>query len=190
MVLFISISTDVFLLFLFGWFCCLRSILWRVLAYFPLITGLFHNGTCTSVYSRNTRVINFVNWILIYFIQIIYSLHSCYTLLRLICDDITNGQEAVPIPATNLVDDPPVPPPPGKLSSWFLFDFPAVLVNRVLVFLYTLFFPYISNHWVHVLVFLLCLVLGYTFTVCNHYHGSLWLHFKLFGSRCELFLLF
>lgn len=31
----------------------------------------------------------------------------------LICDDITNGQEAVPIPATNLVDDPPVPPPPG-----------------------------------------------------------------------------
>ncbi|RHN52047.1 putative histone-lysine N-methyltransferase chromatin remodeling SET family [Medicago truncatula] len=31
----------------------------------------------------------------------------------LICEDITNGQETVPIPATNLVDDPPVPPPPG-----------------------------------------------------------------------------
>ncbi|KEH26476.1 histone-lysine N-methyltransferase, suvh protein [Medicago truncatula] len=31
----------------------------------------------------------------------------------LICEDITNGQEFVPIPATNLVDDPPVPPPPG-----------------------------------------------------------------------------
>lgn len=28
----------------------------------------------------------------------------------LVCDDITGGQEDMPIPATNLVDDPPVPP--------------------------------------------------------------------------------
>ncbi|CAI8613494.1 unnamed protein product [Vicia faba] len=28
----------------------------------------------------------------------------------LVCEDITGGQEDVPIPATNLVDDPPVPP--------------------------------------------------------------------------------
>ncbi|WCJ18170.1 Histone-lysine N-methyltransferase H3 lysine-9 specific SUVH4 [Euphorbia peplus] len=31
----------------------------------------------------------------------------------LVCEDITNGLEKLPIPATNLVDDPPVPPPPG-----------------------------------------------------------------------------
>uniref|UniRef100_A0ACD5XJT7 Uncharacterized protein n=1 Tax=Avena sativa TaxID=4498 RepID=A0ACD5XJT7_AVESA len=29
----------------------------------------------------------------------------------LVCDDISGGQENFPIPATNLVDDPPVPPP-------------------------------------------------------------------------------
>lgn len=28
----------------------------------------------------------------------------------LVCEDITGGQEDIPIPATNLVDDPPVPP--------------------------------------------------------------------------------
>ncbi|KAK3166389.1 hypothetical protein QOZ80_1AG0045140 [Eleusine coracana subsp. coracana] len=28
----------------------------------------------------------------------------------LVCDDISGGQERIPIPATNLVDDPPVPP--------------------------------------------------------------------------------
>ncbi|KAL9229387.1 hypothetical protein vseg_004858 [Gypsophila vaccaria] len=28
----------------------------------------------------------------------------------LVCDDISGGQESIPIPATNLVDDPPVPP--------------------------------------------------------------------------------
>ncbi|XP_030539455.2 histone-lysine N-methyltransferase, H3 lysine-9 specific SUVH4 [Rhodamnia argentea] len=28
----------------------------------------------------------------------------------LVCKDITGGEEAIPIPATNLVDDPPVPP--------------------------------------------------------------------------------
>ncbi|KAL6616645.1 hypothetical protein ACP70R_038915 [Stipagrostis hirtigluma subsp. patula] len=28
----------------------------------------------------------------------------------LVCDDISGGQENIPIPATNLVDDPPVPP--------------------------------------------------------------------------------
>lgn len=28
----------------------------------------------------------------------------------LVCEDITGGQEKIPIPATNLVDDPPVPP--------------------------------------------------------------------------------
>lgn len=29
---------------------------------------------------------------------------------RLVCADISGGQENLPIPATNLVDDPPVPP--------------------------------------------------------------------------------
>lgn len=29
---------------------------------------------------------------------------------RLVCEDITGGQEDIPIPATNLVDDPPVAP--------------------------------------------------------------------------------
>jgi hypothetical protein len=28
----------------------------------------------------------------------------------LVCDDISGGQERIPIPATNLVDDPPIPP--------------------------------------------------------------------------------
>ena len=28
----------------------------------------------------------------------------------MVCDDISGGQENIPIPATNLVDDPPVPP--------------------------------------------------------------------------------
>ncbi|XP_065850396.1 histone-lysine N-methyltransferase, H3 lysine-9 specific SUVH4-like [Euphorbia lathyris] len=31
----------------------------------------------------------------------------------LVCEDLSNGEEKFPIPATNLVDDPPVPPPPG-----------------------------------------------------------------------------
>lgn len=35
---------------------------------------------------------------------------------RLVCEDISYGQEKVPIPATNLVDDPPVAPT-GKLST-------------------------------------------------------------------------
>lgn len=35
--------------------------------------------------------------------------------LRLVCEDITGGQENIPIPATNLVDDPPVAPT-GKLN--------------------------------------------------------------------------
>ena len=34
------------------------------------------------------------------------------------CEDITGGQEDIPIPATNLVDDPPVAPT-GKLNSSF-----------------------------------------------------------------------
>lgn len=36
-------------------------------------------------------------------------------LQRLVCEDISGGQEEVPIPATNLVDDPPVPPT-GKMK--------------------------------------------------------------------------
>ncbi|KAK9669830.1 hypothetical protein RND81_13G157400 [Saponaria officinalis] len=34
----------------------------------------------------------------------------------LVCDDISGGQENIPIPATNLVDDPPVPPTGLKYS--------------------------------------------------------------------------
>ncbi|RDX73957.1 Histone-lysine N-methyltransferase, H3 lysine-9 specific SUVH4, partial [Mucuna pruriens] len=34
----------------------------------------------------------------------------------LVCEDITGGREDMPIPATNLVDDPPVPPT-GKLNK-------------------------------------------------------------------------
>jgi euchromatic histone-lysine N-methyltransferase len=37
----------------------------------------------------------------------------------LVCEDISGGQEDVPIPATNLVDDPPVAPS-GKLNSYLL----------------------------------------------------------------------
>lgn len=37
---------------------------------------------------------------------------------RLVCEDITGGLEDVPIPATNLVDDPPVAPL-GKLHCKF-----------------------------------------------------------------------
>lgn len=46
---------------------------------------------------------------------------------RLVCEDITGGQEGIPIPATNLVDDPPVAPT-GKwnnkvgLNSFSCFD--------------------------------------------------------------------
>ncbi|KAL2952092.1 hypothetical protein AAZX31_19G092300 [Glycine max] len=36
----------------------------------------------------------------------------------LVCEDITGGQEDMPIPATNLVDDPPVPPT-GKFNKGF-----------------------------------------------------------------------
>ena len=39
----------------------------------------------------------------------------CNYVKRLVCKDITGGQEDIPIPATNLVDDPPVPPT-GMLS--------------------------------------------------------------------------
>lgn len=40
---------------------------------------------------------------------------------RLVCDDITEGLEDIPIPVTNLVDDPPIKPP-GLLSYliWLL----------------------------------------------------------------------
>lgn len=40
---------------------------------------------------------------------------------RLVCDDITEGLEDIPIPVTNLVDDPPIKPP-GPLSYllWLL----------------------------------------------------------------------
>ncbi|RYR04710.1 hypothetical protein Ahy_B06g084489 isoform A [Arachis hypogaea] len=38
----------------------------------------------------------------------------------LVCEDITGGQENIPIPATNLVDDPPVAPT-GKSRSIFIF---------------------------------------------------------------------
>lgn len=37
------------------------------------------------------------------------------SLLRLVCEDISGGQENIPIPATNVVDDPPVAPT-GKLT--------------------------------------------------------------------------
>lgn len=42
----------------------------------------------------------------------------CFTFGRLVCDDISGGQENLPIPATNLVDDPPVPP-----SGMFSYHF-------------------------------------------------------------------
>lgn len=33
----------------------------------------------------------------------------CY-FLRLVCEDISNGQESKPIPVTNVIDDPPIAP--------------------------------------------------------------------------------
>ncbi|KAI3929714.1 hypothetical protein MKX01_025882 [Papaver californicum] len=46
--------------------------------------------------------------------QVTYSrghVPNCISELRgLVCDDISGKEEAIPIPATNLVDDPPVPP--------------------------------------------------------------------------------
>ncbi|KAF7801876.1 Histone-lysine N-methyltransferase, H3 lysine-9 specific SUVH4 [Senna tora] len=46
----------------------------------------------------------------------------------LVCEDITNGQEDMPIPATNLVDDPPMAPtgkqgPTLKLKTWLGFTY-------------------------------------------------------------------
>jgi hypothetical protein len=51
----------------------------------------------------------------VYSVPFLVTLISCcmtcaLLLSRLVCDDISGGQENLPIPATNLVDDPPVPP--------------------------------------------------------------------------------
>ncbi|RZC60493.1 hypothetical protein C5167_022244 [Papaver somniferum] len=56
--------------------------------------------------------------------QVTYSrghVPNCISELRgLVCDDISGRKEAIPIPATNLVDDPPVPPT-GKFNLWFRY---------------------------------------------------------------------
>ncbi|CAI9755543.1 unnamed protein product [Fraxinus pennsylvanica] len=47
----------------------------------------------------------------------------------LVCEDITGGQEDIPIPVTNLVDDPPIPP--KGVSRWcFLYSFYAKSTRR------------------------------------------------------------
>ena len=49
---------------------------------------------------------------------------------RLVCDDISGGQENFPIPATNLVDNPPVPPP-GML---LIHDFGSLAIFSLSIF--------------------------------------------------------
>ncbi|KAE8695698.1 Detected protein of unknown function [Hibiscus syriacus] len=61
------------------------------------------------------------NVILLKMIALVHFSHGrfpkCTSEIRgLVCEDISGGQENVPIPATNLVDDPPVAPT-GKLNS-------------------------------------------------------------------------
>ncbi|KAB1201345.1 Histone-lysine N-methyltransferase, H3 lysine-9 specific SUVH4 [Morella rubra] len=52
----------------------------------------------------------------------------------LVCEDITGGQEGLPIPATNLVDDPPVAPT-GKLN-YHLCSMPCLLHMKLSGFKY------------------------------------------------------
>lgn len=40
---------------------------------------------------------------------------------RLVCDDISGGQEKLMIPASNLVDNPPLPPT-GKFTLEYYID--------------------------------------------------------------------
>ncbi|KAK8715924.1 hypothetical protein V6N13_043249 [Hibiscus sabdariffa] len=48
---------------------------------------------------------------------------QCTSEIRgLVCEDISGGQENVPIPATNLVDDPPVAPT-GKLNFLYCYEY-------------------------------------------------------------------
>jgi hypothetical protein len=42
-----------------------------------------------------------------------------YTLCRLVCKDISNGLERIPVPASNTVDDPPLPPVGKCISNPF-----------------------------------------------------------------------
>lgn len=51
---------------------------------------------------------------------------SFYCFNRLVCGDISNGQETFPIPATNLVDNPPIPPS-GMLQTWKETSYPLLL---------------------------------------------------------------
>ncbi|GMN57388.1 hypothetical protein TIFTF001_026500 [Ficus carica] len=57
----------------------------------------------------------------------------------LVCDDITGGQENIPIPATNLVDDPPVAPTGKSIilsSTVLLFHFSNFLLYLLVSFTY------------------------------------------------------
>ena len=54
---------------------------------------------------------------------------------RLVCADISNGQENFPIPATNLVDNPPVPPS-GTLQTFKEVSYP--MLYRCCIFYYYL----------------------------------------------------
>jgi len=51
----------------------------------------------------------FQNW-WIFLCALLFNLNAP----RLVCEDITGGQEDIPIPATNLVDDPPV----ATIGKW------------------------------------------------------------------------
>ncbi|MCL7028112.1 hypothetical protein MKW94_006286 [Papaver nudicaule] len=68
--------------------------------------------------------------------QVTYSrghVPNCISELRgLVCDDISGKEEAIPIPATNLVDDPPVPPT-GKFNVSCILDLHCVYLEGKLV---------------------------------------------------------
>ena len=73
---------------------------------------------------------------------------------RLVCADISNGQENFPIPATNLVDNPPVPPS-GTLQTFKEVSYP--MLYRCCIFL--LLFELCNFCFFSLLIFGGCLLL-------------------------------
>ena len=85
---------------------------------FTLMTGSIYLCACSKVSFWNSRVFEELSITKNYcLLSIIVSSCSQFYIywLRLVCEDISGGQEDVPIPATNLVDNPPVAPT-GKLN--------------------------------------------------------------------------
>lgn len=67
---------------------------------------------------------------------------SFYCFNRLVCRDISNGQETFPIPATNLVDNPPIPPS-GMLQTWKETSYPLLLALLHIFLNFTYYLSYV-----------------------------------------------